>query len=166
MKNCSDELYPPAIVQDVVHRLTNSSHNEISLKFLLLLSKTEMILCHPITDSSSVTQDSAKNLFKLKKIPFSAPHPILDNSLQATVTFLMLPDIFLNKICKSNLNLVSVQPRVKYWSSLSDENLKVLGTASAWWKYSCFVPFSTTHWEITLPGGPDSLPKCTSQETF
>lgn len=92
-----------------------------------------------------------------KKIPFSALQPILDNSLQATVTFLMLPDIFLNKVCKSNLNLVSVQPRVKYWSLLSDGNLKVLGTTTAWWKYSCFVPFSTTHWEITLPGGPDSL---------
>lgn len=157
MKNCSDELYPPAFVQDIVHRLANPSQNEISLKFLLLLSETEMILCHPITDSSSETQDSAKNLLERKKKTFSAPHPIFDNSSQATVTFLMLPDIFLNKVCKSNLNLVSVQPRVKYWSSLSDENLKVLGTATAWWKYSCFVPFSTTYWEITLPGGPDSL---------
>lgn len=157
MKNCSDELYPPAFVQDVVHRLLNPSHNEVSLKFLLLLSKTEIILCHPITDSSSETQDSAKNLSKWKKIPFTAPHTIFDNSLQATVTFLMLPDIFLNKVCKSNLNLVSVQPRVKYWSLLSDENLKVLGMATAWWKYSCFVPFHRTHWEITLPGGPQSL---------
>lgn len=157
MKNCWDGLYPPAFVQDVVHRLTNPSQNKISLKFLLLLSETEMILCHPITDSSSETQDSAKDLSKRNKNPSSAPHPILDNSLQATVTFLMLPDIFLNKVCKSNLNPLSVQPRVKYWSLLSDENLKVLGTATAWWKYSCFVPFSTTHWEITLPGGPDSL---------
>lgn len=157
MKNCSDELYPPAFVQDVVHRLTNPSQKKISLKFLLLLSESEMILCHPSLIPVQKHRTVPKIFSKEKKIPFSAPHPILDNSLQGTVTFLMLPDIFLNKVCKSNLNLVNVQPRVKYWSLLSDENLKVLGTATAWWKYSCFVPFSTTHWEITLPGGPDSL---------
>lgn len=91
------------------HGLLNSFHNEVSLTFLQALSKTGMILCHPITDSSSEIQDSTKSLFKQTKKPFLLPIQFSVILYRLQWLFGGFPNahrhIFKHKVCKSNLNL-------------------------------------------------------------